>query len=79
MNQMSGLCSLKNGGSNAVLSSLLVELIYAKGGHCMLDDLPALYQDYFGVPLNYGGASSLLDLIKELTFFKVFRVSIVID
>ena len=79
MNQKSGLCSLTKKGMITVISSLFAELIYSRGGSISLNDLPGLYQDYFGVQLNLCGAPSLSDLMKEPIFCKMFQVGKVID
>ena len=60
-------------GAKQVLSSLLAELLFTKGG-VALCNLPHLYHDYFGVPLHLCGASSFTSLMKEHPFSIMFEV-----
>ena len=71
-------CSLTGSGQYTVLASLLAELLFLRGEQCQrMEDLPLLYQQHFGVPLDLSclGVSSVTDLLQLPEISQVVQVS----
>ena len=71
-------CTLTGSGQHVVLASLLAELLFLRGEQCRrTEDLPLLYQQHFGVPLDLSclGVSSLTDLLQLPEISQVVQVS----
>ena len=71
-------CSLTGSGQHTVLASLLAELLFLRGEQCRrMEDLPLLYQQHFGIPLDLSclGVSSVTDLLQLPEISQVVQVS----
>ena len=71
-------CSLTGSGQHTVIASLLAELLFLRGEQCRrMEDLPLLYQQHFGVPLDLSclGVSSVTDLLQLPEMSQVVQVS----
>ena len=71
-------CSLTGSGQHTVLASLLAELLFLRGEQCRrMEDLPLLYQQHFGVPLDLSclGVSSVTDLLQLPEISQVVQVN----
>ena len=71
-------CTLTGSGQHVVLASLLAELLFLRGEQCRrTEDLPLLYQQHFGVPLDLSclGVSSVTDLLQLPEISQVVQVS----
>jgi len=79
LDQAGTRCSLTDGGRCSVIASLLAELLFKKGEQCQrVDDLPAFYQEHFGVSLDVGcfGVTDITDLLQLPEVSQVVQVSI---
>ena len=78
LDQGSARCTLTGSGQHVVLASLLAELLFLRGEQCRrTEDLPLLYQQHFGVPLDLSclGVSSVTDLLQLPEISQVVQVS----
>ena len=78
LDQGGARCSLIGSGQHVVLASLLAELLFLRGEQCRrMGDLPLLYQQHFGVPLDLSclGVLSVTDLLQLPEISQVVQVS----
>ena len=78
LDQGGARCSLTGSGQHTVIASLLAELLFLRGEQCRrMEDLPLLYQQHFGVPLDLSclGVLSMTDLPQLPEISQVVQVS----